>query len=60
MSAISQIGKRLLGGGGRAGGARPTTGTTPRGSTGAGSAGGSSTDAAIGKGVRTLLGRFRR
>lgn len=56
MSAISQIASRFLGGGRRTGTtARPTTGASPRGTTG-----GSSTDAAIGRGVRGLLGKVRR
>ncbi len=56
MSAISQIASRVLGGGRRTGTtARPTTGAAPGGTTG-----GSSKDAAIGRGVRGLLGKVRR
>ncbi len=56
MSAISQIASKVMGGGRRPKTtARPTTGGAPRGT-----GGGSSTDAAIGRGVRGLLGKVRR
>lgn len=56
MSVISQIASRVRGGGRRTKTtARPTTGASPRGT-----AGGSSTDAAVGRGVRGLLGKVRR
>ena len=58
MSGISQIASKLLGGGSKKAGAGrsgPTGGTT-------GGHGGSSssTDAAIGRGVKGLLGKLRR
>jgi hypothetical protein len=57
MGALTQLVSRFAGGGGRT--RRPTGGSM--GSTGTAGAGGSrAKDEAIGRGVRSLLGRFRR
>lgn len=59
MSALNQIMSRVLGGGRR----RPTaTGTTPGAGVGGGTrrgAAGASTDAAVGRGLRSLFRRVR-
>ena len=57
MSGISQIASKLLGGGSRKGTAAGGRTSTP-GGTSTGSS--SSTDAAIGRGVRGLVSKLRR
>jgi hypothetical protein len=56
MGALTQLVSRFAGGGRRT--ARPAGGATR--STGASGGGARAQDEAIGRGVRSLLGRFRR